>query len=200
MFKIDIRLRFALIALGLLVGIALTVLYGFWYALPFYLVAVVLLIGYFLMGTIQSASELMQAQQLDAAEARLALTKFPNLLLPPNRAYYNMLKANFAMARQDTKGAEEYLRRAGEVKMPTDNDAAVIQLQLANIAARKSSWGEVNSRLQVIKKLNVSEPLVLEQVGLLEKAYKNRGNVRLAQRMGMGGQRPGGKRRRPKMR
>lgn len=199
MFTINIYLRFALIALSFVVAIALTAAYGFWYALPFYLAGIILLVGYFLLGTIQSASELMQAQQTDEAEARLALTKFPKLLLPPNRAYYYMLQANMAMVRKDPKKAEALLRQASEIEMPSPNEAAVIQLQLANIAAQKGAWPEVNKRLQAIKKFNVTEPMVLEQVGQLEKAYKNRGNVRLAQRMGSQA-RPGGKRRRPKMR
>ena len=201
MMKLNIYLRFALIALSLVVGIVLTAVYSFWYALPFYLVALVLLAGYLLLGTIQSASELMQAQRTDEAEARLALTKFPKLLYPANRAYYYMLQANMALVRKDTKKAEALLRQASAIDMPTPNETAVVELQLANIAAQRGSWPEVNKHIQRIRKLSVNEPMIIEQVGHLEKAYRNRGNVRLAQRMGAGAQgRPGGKRRRPRMR
>lgn len=199
MMKINIYLRFALIAASFIVGMILTFAYGFWYALPFFLVSIVLLAGYLLLGTVQSASELMQAQQIDEAEARLAMTKFPNLLYPANKAYYYMLQANIAIFRKDNKKAEELLKKASEIEMPSANESAVVQLQLANMAAQKGSWPEVNQRIQSIKKLNITEPMIKEQAGQLEKAYRNRGNVRLAQRMGGGGGQ-GGKRRRPKMR
>lgn len=197
--KINIYLRFALIAASFIVGMILTFAYGFWYALPFFLISIVLLIGYFLLGTVQSASELMQAQQIDEAEARLAMTKFPNLLYSANKAYYYMLQANIAIMRKDTKKAEMLLKKASEIEMPSANETAVVQLQLANMAAQKGSWPEVNQRIQTIKKLSISEPMIKEQVGQLEKAYRNRGNVRVAQRMGGGGGQ-GGKRRRPKVR
>ena len=199
MFKINIYLRFALIVASIVIGIVLTSLYGFWYALPFYLVALVLLAGYFLLGTIQSASELMQAQQIEAAEQRLKLTKFPKLLYPANKAYYYMLLANIAFYRKDNKQAEAYLKQASAIEMPSGNETALVELQLANIAAQKGSWPEVNQRIQKIKKLKINEPMITEQVGQLEQAYRNRGNVRLAQRMG-GQMQRGGKRRRPKMR
>ncbi len=201
MIKLNIYLRFALIALSLIAGVLLTVVYSFWYALPFYLTALVLLAGYVLLGTIQSASELMQAQQTDAAEQRLNLTKFPQYLYPANKAYYYMLKANIALTRKDTKGAEALLKQASAIEMPTGNESAVVQLQLANLAAQRGTWPEVNQRLQSIRKLTVTEPMILEQVVQLEKAYRNRGNVQLAQRMGgRNGMATGGKRRRPKMR
>ncbi len=202
MFKLNIYLRFALIAATLVIGIVLTVIYSFWYALPFFLIMLVLIAGYILLGTIQSASELMQAQQVDAAEKRLMLTKFPSLLYPANRAYYYMLQANMAFIRKDTKKAEGLLKQASAIDMPSGNETAVVELQLANIAAQRGSWPEVNQRIQKIRKLSVTEPMIIEQVEQLEKAYRNRGQVKLAQRMGMqgGGGRPGSKRRRPRMR
>lgn len=201
MLKLNIYLRFGLVALCLVLGIVLTVLYGFWYALPFYLIAIVLLAGYVLLGTVQSASELMQAQQFDEAERRLAMTKFPQYLYPANRAYYYMLKANIALYRKQPKEAEALLKQASTIDMPTGNESAVVQLQLANLAAQRGSWPEVNQRIQAIKKLTITEPTILEQVGQLDRAYRNRGNIQQAQRMGgRGGAVPGGKRRRPRMR
>lgn len=201
MFQINIYLRFALIVGLFALGIVLNVAYGFWYALLFYIASLTLLAGYFLLGTIQSASELMQAQKIEEAEARLKLTKFPNLLYSANKAYYYMLHANMAFTKKDTKKAEEYLKIASSIEMPSGNETAVVELQLANIAAQRGSWPEVNQRIQKIRKLSVSESMIIEQVDQLEKAYRNRGQVQLSQRMGMsGGQRPGGKRRRPRMR
>ena len=199
MLKLDIYLRFALIAASLALGIGLSVWQGFWYGFPFFLVAIVLAVGYVLLGTIRSASELLQEQKVDEAEARLEMTKYPQYLFPANRAYYYMLKANIALTRKDAKLAEKHLRQASKYDMPSENEKAVIEVQLANLAAQKGSWQEVNKRIQGIRKLKVSEPMVMEQVGMLEKAYRNRGNLKTAQRMGMArGQ--SGKRRRPRAR
>ena len=94
---------------------------------------------------------------------------------------------------------ESHLREASKFDMPSQNETAVIEVQLANLAAQRGNWPEVNKRVKAIRKLKVTEPMVLEQVGMLEKAYRNRGNVKLAQRMGMArGQ--GSKRRRPRAR
>ncbi len=200
MLKLDLYVRFALIAGSLILGVVLSVWQGFWYGFPFFLVALVLIAGYVLLGTIRSASELLQEQKIDEAEARLALTKYPQYLFPANKAYYYMIKANIALVRKDPKTAEGYLREASKFDMPSGNESAVIELQLANIAAQKNNWPEVNQRIQTIRKLKVTEPMIVEQMGMLEKAYRNRGNVKLAQRMGVGVQGQGSKRRRPKMR
>ena len=200
MLKLDIYVRFALIAASIVLGIVLSVWQGFWYGFPLFIVAVVLLIGYVLLGTIRSASELLQEQRVDDAEARLALTKWPQYLFPANKAYYYMLKANIALVRKDTKLAEVHLREASKYDMPSGNETAVIEVQLANLAAQKGAWPEVNKRIQTIRKLKVTEPMIAEQVGMLEKAYRNRGNVRAAQRMGVGPRGQSGKRRRPRMR
>ena len=200
MLKLDLRVRFLLIAASLLVGIGLIVWQGFWYGFPFLLVALVLFVGYVLLGTIRSAAELLQEQRVDEAEAQLARTRWPQYLFPANKAYYYMLKANIALVRKDPKRAEAFLKEANKHDMPSGNESAVVELQLANLAAQKGGWPEVNQRIQAIRKLKVTEPIILEQVGMLEKAYRNRGNVRMAQRMGTGMQGPGSKRRRPKMR
>ena len=64
MFTINIYLRIAAIVASIIIGVVLTMLYGFWYAFPLYLIAVVLLAGYLLVGTVQSASQLMQIQDI----------------------------------------------------------------------------------------------------------------------------------------
>ncbi len=200
MLKLDLYVRFALIAASLLIGIGLIVWQGFWYGFPFLLIAIVLIVGYVLLGTIRSAAELLQEQKIDEAEARLALTRWPQYLFPANKAYYYMLQANIAIVRKDPRKAESLLREANKYDSVGGNESAVIELQLANLAAQKGGWPEVNQRIQAIRKLKVTEPMIHEQVGLLEKAYRNRGNVKLAQRMGVSMQGPGSKRRRPPMR
>jgi len=76
MFTINIYLRFALIAAGLLGGIGLWIAYGFWYGFPFLLIGLFLLAGYLMLGTLVSASMLLSQGHLQEAEKRLKLTFF----------------------------------------------------------------------------------------------------------------------------
>lgn len=205
MFTINIYLRFALIALLLIGGTIMAIFLGFWYAFPFLLVGVGLLIGYFLLGTVQSAAQLMQNTDYLGAEQRLNLTWKPNWLYVSNRAYYYIMKGTIAQGLGKNEEAEKYLKYAQTLELPTDNEKAAVQLQLAGAAAQKERWNQVKLYLKEIKALNVTEPTLKDQVKQFEKAVKDRGQLNAARRMGQmpkGGMpmKPGGKRKRPKMR
>ncbi len=205
MFTINIYLRFALIALLLVGGTIMAIFLGFWYAFPFLLVGVGLLIGYFLLGTVQSAAVFMQNTDYLGAEKRLNLTWKPNWLYVSNRAYYYIMKGTIAQGLGRNEEAENYLKIAQKLELPTDNEKAAVQLQLAGAAAQKERWNQVKLYLKEIKGLNITEPALKDQVKQFEKAVKDRGQLKAARRMGQmpkGGMpmKPGGKRRRPKMR
>ena len=204
MFTINIYLRFALIALCLIGGVLLSVFVSFWYALPILLVGVALLVGYVLLGTIQSAAPMLQTQDFAGAEQRLNLTWKPEWLYASNRAMYYMLKGTIAQQRKDNVAAEAYLRQAAEIELPTDNEKAMIKLQLANIAAQRGKWKEAKLMHRDLKDLKVTEPMIKEQIKMFDQAMKQQGQMRHLGVSGGGNrggaQRPGGKRRRPKMR
>jgi tetratricopeptide (TPR) repeat protein len=204
MFSIHIYLRFALIALFLGFGIlaaALPKVLGFWWGFPFLLAGIVLLVGYLLLGTVQSAALFLQTSQLDEAEKRLKLTFFPNLLYVTNRAYYYILRGSLASARQNSEEAEMWLKKAQTMKLPTDNEKAMIELQLANIAATKGKWQQAQNAFRNLKNLKITDANIKDQMRQFEKVLQQRGQLKSA---GMHGNnvplRPGGKRRRPKMR
>lgn len=203
MFTINIYLRFALIALFLGGGILLAFLYGFWYASVPILIGLILVAGYIFLGTISSAAQLVQDTKLDEAEKRLDMTLKPEWLYASNRAFYYIMKGTFAINRKNTEEGEIWLKKAREVKVPTDNERAMIELQLANIAASKGKWNQAQIHLKVIKDLNITESMIKEQVKQFEKAFANRGQAKAAMMIGKQGGHigmGGGKRRRPKMR
>ncbi|HMR44335.1 MAG TPA: hypothetical protein PKC40_10905 [Saprospiraceae bacterium] len=203
MFTINIYLRFALIGLFLGGGILLAFLYGFWYASVPILIGLILVAGYIFLGTISSAAQLVQDTKLDEAEKRLDMTLKPEWLYASNRAFYYIMKGTFAINRKNTEEGETWLKKAREVKVPTDNERAMIELQLANIAASKGKWNQAQIHLKVIKDLNITESMIKEQVKQFEKAFANRGQAKAAMMMGKQGGHigmGGGKRRRPKMR
>jgi len=202
MFTINIYLKFALIALTLIGGAILAFAYGFWYAFPFLLIGIALLVSYILLGTVQSAAQLVQLSQFDEAEKRLNLTIKPNWLYSANHAYYNMIKGTLAAARKDNETAQKFFSKAQSIGVPSDNEAAMLELQLANIAATKNKWQQAKLHFTKLKDLKVTEPQLKEQIQQFEKALKQRGQLKAAGRAGINPMRmnPGGKRRRPKMR
>lgn len=207
MFLINIYVRFALMGVFLIGGIILSFVpgFGFWYAFPLLLIGIILLVGYILLGTVQSAAALMQTADFEACEKRLNLTLNPKWLYVTNRAYFYMIKGSIALAQKNTEEGEKWLKMADEVNVPTDNEKAMLQLQLANIAASKNKWKQAQIHFRNAKQCNVTEAGVKEQLLQFEKALNQRGQVKAANRMGGkgGGMVRGGgksKRKRPKMR
>lgn len=202
MFVIHPYLRFALIAALTAGGVALWSFFGFWYGIWFLLVAVVLLVGYFILGTIGPAAKAIQTSDFDKAEKLLNLTIKPNWLYSANKAYYYILKGTIALARKDTEEGEKWLKIAEQIKLPSDNERAMIQLQLATISANKQKWNQAQIHYKNLKMLKITDPNIKEQMKQFEVAFENRGQAKAAIRMGgqSGMFQPGGKRRRPKMR
>jgi tetratricopeptide (TPR) repeat protein len=202
MFKINIYLKLALTIVSLVLGIWLWAAFGTWYGIWFVIIGVVLLVSYIMLGTIVSASEMVQKQDFDAAEKRLSLTLSPKLLYPTNRAYYYILKGSFAVNKKDQKQGEELFNKALSIKLPSDNEKAMILLQLANINASKSKWTTAKKYYNDAKKLKITEKTLKDQLKEFNKVFANKGAMRQAGAMGRDGMSMmrGGKRRRPKMR
>ena len=204
MLKINIYLRFVLLGVTLVGGILLTISkgFGFWYALPLFIIWLILALGYIFLGTIQSAAELMQFQNFESADKRLKLTLNPKLLYATNKAYYYMIKGSIALSRHNADEGEMWLKKAQEVKIPTEQEKAMLEIQLASISISKSKWKQAEIHYKAAKKLRITDEAIKDQLKQLEKALNNRGQQVAAARMGMGAGviRPGGKRKRPKMR
>ena len=206
MFIINIYLKFALIAVGFIGGAILTFTMGFWYAFPLWLLGIIMLLSYLFLGTVQSSAQLVQDEQYEAAKFRLSLTKFPNLLYITNRAFFYIMKGTLASQSGENKVAEEYFNTALGLKLPSDNEKAMVLMQLANIKATKNNLTAAKNYFNQAKKLNVTQSDIKNQLDYFERALNNnRSQMKAARSMGKQGmkmmrQGSGGKRRRPKMR
>ncbi|HEX5112607.1 MAG TPA: tetratricopeptide repeat protein [Saprospiraceae bacterium] len=198
MFTISIKLKFAIIAIGILGGIALMMFAGFWYGFPFLLIGIGFLVSYLLLGTVQSAAQLLEKMKFVEAEDRLKLTLFPKLLYVTNRAFYYIMKGSIAANLNRHDEAEMHFETAKNLKLPSDNERALIYLQLANIKANQGKWAQAKGYFHQVKKFNITEGQLKDQVKQFEKAINQSGNM-VHLRSGQAMQ-PGGKRRRPKMR
>ena len=203
MFTINIYLRFALIAVGLLGGIGLWVAYGFWYGFPFLLLGVFMLAGYLMLGTIMSTNTLLSQSRFFEAEQRLKLTFFPGILLVGYKGVFYMTHGALAMQKKDMSTAESWLKKALDAGLPSDNERGAAMLQLAMIAASKGNRLGAQNQLTDIKKLNITESMLKDQIKELEKQLKQLQqtmNPSMLGMMGRGGFRGGGgKRKMPKM-
>ena len=202
MFTINIYLRFALIAVGILGGIGLWAAFGFWYGFPFLLMGIVLLAGYLMLGTIMSTNMLLSQTRFQEAEERLKLTFFPNILLVGYKGVFFMTHGALALQKKDFTTGEAWLKKALEAGLPSDNERGAALLQLAMIAGSRNNKLAAQNYLAEIKKLNITESMLKEQVRDLEKQLKQLGQAMNPSMLGMagrGGFRPGGKRRMPKM-
>lgn len=198
MLSINIYLRFTIIAVSLILGIWLQVAYGFWYAFIFYLSFIFFATGYFILGTVQSAAQMIQAMDFEGATKRLDLTFFPKLLYSANRAYFYMLKGTIALNAKENDKAEMWLAKAQSTGLNSDNEKAMVILQLANLNASRNRWQQATLQMKQLKELKITEPAIKDQVKQFEKAMNNRGLLKPGNR-GMIGQ-SGGKRKRPKSR
>jgi len=198
MFTIPFKLKFAAIFLGIVGGLVLMFTAGFWYGFPFLLIGIGFLVSYVLLGTVQSAAQLMEKMEFVAADQRLKLTLWPRLLYVTNRAFFYIMKGSIAANLNRADEAEAYFEQAKNLRLPSDNERALVYLQLANIKANQGKWTAAKAYFQQVKKLNVTENMLKDQIKQFEKAINQSGNMvhmRSGQAMV-----PGGKRRRPKMR
>lgn len=203
MFVINIYLRFALIAGGILGGIVLWALYGFWYGFPFLLIGIIMLAGYLMLGTILSTNQFLSQQRLAEAEKRLKLTFFPRILLVGYKGVYFMTHGALAMQKKDFTAAEGWLKKSLAAGLPSENEKGAAMLQLVLVAAAKNNFKSAQMQFAELKKLNVTEPMLKEQIRDVEKQLKQASQAMNPSMMGMmagKGFRPGGKRRQPKMR
>lgn len=198
MFTIPYKLKFAAIFLGIVGGLVLMFTAGFWYGFPFLLVGIGFLVSYILLGTVQSAAQIMEKMEFVQADQRLKLTLWPRLLYVTNRAFYYIMKGSIAANLNRPDEAEGYFEQAKNLKLPSDNERALVYLQLANIKANQGKWTAAKAFFQQVKKLNVTENMLKDQIKQFEKAINQSGNM-VHMRTGQG-MVPGGKRRRPKMR
>lgn len=85
---------------------------GFWPSFVLYLIAVVLIVGHFLLGPMRLIQGYMEEGDMEGAKKVLASIWFPGLLIKPVRSVYYTLKGNLAMMDQDFDNAEIHMKKS----------------------------------------------------------------------------------------
>ena len=173
MFIIPVKLRFFLIAVLLIGGIVVSFLpYGLAWSWLLLIPGIVLLVGYFLLGTIGPASKALQKGDLEGAEKQLSYTWKPNWMLKWNRGTFHFIKGSIATQRKDFELAEDHMTQALNIGLPSDDFTAQVYLVLAQIAASKGKRTQAKNYIRSAKKCKVTEPMVVQGIKELEQQLK----------------------------
>jgi tetratricopeptide (TPR) repeat protein len=150
-YRIPIAL--ALIALGFLIGFKVT----WWIAWIPFLVAILMIVAYFLVGPMTLIQGYMESGDMEGAQKLLAKVKYPNLLYKPIRSSFYMLQANFSTMGDDLDKAEAQLRKSLETGMPEKDYEGTAYLQLGAIAMRKGNNKEAYENLRKAVQLGLPD-------------------------------------------
>ena len=133
-----IPLAVVLIGLGFLIGFEVT----WWIAWIPFLVAILMIVAYFMVGPMTLIQGYMEAGDMEGAEKMLKQVKYPNLLYKPIRSSYYMLQANLSTAGENLDAAEEQLRKGLAAGIPEKEYEGSAYLQLGAIAMKKGNTKE----------------------------------------------------------
>src|ERR1700761_1313692 len=147
-YNFIIKYRPQLALAFLLIGIVTNIYAGFWSAFVAYLIAVILLFGYFFFGPLRLIQEHMEFGNMEAAEKVLNSVRFPNLLYKPIRSVYYTLKGNIAMMKQDFEGAEKMMKKGLDLGMPMKEAEGASMLQMGMLAMQKNDLRQAESYIR----------------------------------------------------
>lgn len=139
-----IPIAIGLIALGFLLGFKVT----WWIAWIPFLVSILMIVAYFLIGPMTLIQGYMESGDMEGAQKLLAKVKYPNLLYKPIRSSYYMLQSNFSTMGDNLDLAEEQLRKGLATGMPEKEYEGTAYLQLGAIAQKKGKTKEAYENLR----------------------------------------------------
>ena len=110
---INVYIKFRLwIGLALLaVAIYTNMEAGFCASFIIYLLAVIAILGHFLLGPMRLIQTYMEEGDMEGAKKIVEGIRFPGLLIKPIRSVYYTIKGNLAMVNQDFEGAETMMKK-----------------------------------------------------------------------------------------
>jgi len=145
-FLVNYRLPLAvlMLALGFLLGFKVT----WWIAWIPFLITVILVIGYFLIGPMTLIQGYIESGDIEGAKKLLNKVKYPNLLYKPIRSSYYLLRANFSTMTDDLDQAEIELKKGLSSGMPDKDYEGSAYLQLGSISYKKGNVKEAYENLR----------------------------------------------------
>ena len=133
-----IKFRLWLGVLLLALAIYVNIEASFWPSFIIYLVALICILGHFLLGPMRLIQTAMESGDMVEAKKVIDSVKFPRLLIKPIRSVYYTIQGNLAMANQDFDGAERLMKKGlslgGSLTQQAEGPS---KLQLGMLAIQK---------------------------------------------------------------
>jgi len=154
--KFRLWLGLVLLALAIYVNIEAS----FWPSFIIYLVAVICILGHFLLGPMRLIQNAMEVGDMEQAKKIVDSINFPGLLIKPIRSVYYTIQGNMAMVNQDLEGAEKLMKKGlslgGSLTQQTEGPT---KLQLGMLCIQKGDMkqGEAYIRQAIRSGLPDSE-------------------------------------------
>ncbi len=106
---VKFRLWIGLVLIALAVFVNMQA--GFWPAFIIYFLALICVLGHFLLGPMRLIQSAMEEGDMVEAKKIVDSILFPQLLIKPIRSVYYTIQGNLAMANQDFDGAEKLMKK-----------------------------------------------------------------------------------------
>jgi tetratricopeptide (TPR) repeat protein len=148
-----IPIAIGLFALGFLLGFNVT----WWIAWIPFLIAILMVVAYFMIGPMTLIQGYMESGDMEGAKKLLSKVKYPNLLYKPIRSSFYMLQANFSTIGEDLDAAEAQLRKGLETGMTEKEYEGTAYLQLGAIAQKKGKTREAYEHLRKAVQLGLPD-------------------------------------------
>jgi hypothetical protein len=133
----------------LLLAVFINVQAGFWPSFIVYLIALILIVGHFLIGPLRLLQEPMESGDMEAVKKILDSIWFPGLLIKPVRSQYYTLKGNMAMVNQDFDTAEKLMKKGldtGGSMLKSQEGSNKLQLGMLALQKNDFKQGEAYIR------------------------------------------------------
>lgn len=160
--------RYALMALFVIAAgvclfndqIQLAVLAGFFFAFVIW--------SHFKHSSILLASKYFKNGDYEKTEKILAEVPNPDRLARNRRGYYEFMRANIALKKEEYDVAEHHFQIASRFPLGGKNDKAFVLIHLANLALRKKDLERTKAYIQKAKELAVT-PKAQEIINKIEQ-------------------------------
>lgn len=140
--------------------IQLAVLAGFFFAFVIW--------SHFKHSSILLASKYFKNGDYERTEKILAEVPNPDRLARNRRGYYEFMRANIALKREDYEAAERHFQIASRFPLGGKNDKAFVMIHLANLALRKKDLERTRAYIERAKEL-ATTPRAQEIISKIEQ-------------------------------
>ncbi|MET3113918.1 hypothetical protein AAKU52_001650 [Pedobacter sp. CG_S7] len=132
------------------------------------LMLALLIWSHFKQSSILLASKCFKNGEYEAAEEALDEVPDPERLAKNRRGYYEFMRANIALKREEYDDAEYHFQLASRFPLGGKTDKVFVMIHLANLALRKKDKVRILAYLDIAKNM-VSTPKAKDIINKIEK-------------------------------